>query len=114
MVFFAMLPEFVQAFALLFSLGALLALFYIVATRWQIVRPPVATFLILVAFVSLAVSALSSRMYIPVMKNGTLVYVQDAYGLGFISSVVSTISVFVAMALFLFSVVNESRRTLAR
>jgi len=109
-----MVAEFVQALSLIFSIGVVSAVFYLLATKWQEIRPPVAVFLAFVGFLSLSLSALSARMYLPIVRNGTVVYVQDAYGVGFISSLLSTFALFISLGLLIMSVANEWRRVARR
>jgi hypothetical protein len=108
-----MVGEFIQIFALLFSLGTLLLLFYMLAVRRDKLMPPLAVFFVLVAFVSLALSYLSMRVYIPLQVNSTAVkYYQDPYGIGFLSFVMSLISMFLAVGILLFAAANQGMRTL--
>jgi hypothetical protein len=108
-----MVGEFIQIFALLLSIGTLLLLFYLLAVRRDKLMPPLAVFLVLVVSVSMALSYLSLRTYIPLQVNGTAVkYYQDPYGIGFLSFVMSLISIFLAVGVLLFAVANQGTRTL--
>jgi hypothetical protein len=98
-----MVGEFVQVFALLLAVGVMLLLFFMLAVRRDRLTTPLSTFLLLLAFLSLAMSYLSAKVYVPIPLNGTAVkYYQDPYGVGFLSVVMSLISLFLAMtALFI-------------
>jgi len=98
-----MVGEFVQVFALLLAVGVMLLLFFMLAVRRDRLTTPLSTFLLLLAFLSLAMSYLSAKVYVPLPVNGTAVkYYQDPYGVGFLSVVMSLISLFLAMtALFI-------------
>jgi len=93
----------VQVFALLLAVGVMLLLFFMLAVRRDRLTTPLSTFLLLLAFLSLAMSYLSAKVYVPIPLNGTAVkYYQDPYGVGFLSVVMSLISLFLAMtALFI-------------
>jgi hypothetical protein len=107
-----MVGEFIQVFALLFSMAVLLLLFYLLAVRRDRLAPPLAVFLVLVVSVSMALSYLSSRVYIPLQVNGTAVmYYQDPYGIGFLSLVMALISMFLAVGVLLFAAANQGART---
>ena len=92
-----------QVFALLLAVGVMLLLFFMLAVRRDRLTTPLSTFLLLLAFLSLAMSYLSAKVYVPLPVNGTAVkYYQDPYGVGFLSVVMSLISLFLAMtALFI-------------
>jgi hypothetical protein len=108
-----MVGEFIQVFALLFSIATLLLLFYMLVVRRDKLMPPLAVFLVLVASVSLALSYLSSRTYIPLQINSTAVkYYQDPYGIGFLSLVMALISMFLAVGVLLFAAANQGMRML--
>jgi hypothetical protein len=107
-----MVGEFIQVFALLFSIGVLLLLFYLLAVRRDRLTPPLAVFLVLVVSVSAAMSYLSSRTYIPLQVNATAVrYYQDPYGIGFLSLIMSLISLFLVVGVLLFAAANQGMRT---
>jgi len=93
----------VQVFALLLAVGVMLLLFFMLAVRRDKLATSLSTFLLLLAFLSLAMSYLSAKVYVPLPVNGTAVkYYQDPYGVGFLSVVMSLISLFLAMtALFI-------------
>jgi len=108
-----MVGEFIQVFALLLAVGVMLLLFFMLAVRRDMVTTPLSTFLLLLAFLSLAVSYLSTKVYIPLQVNATAVrYYQDPYGIGFLSVVMSLISLFLAMAALLMAAASQSMRSL--
>jgi ABC-type Fe3+-siderophore transport system permease subunit len=108
-----MVAEFVQIFALLFAVATMLALFYLLAVRREGLMSPFAVFLVLVAFLSLVLSYLSARIYIPIQVNATAVrYYQDPYGIGFLSVVMSLISLFLALAILFTALANQGARLL--
>jgi hypothetical protein len=108
-----MVGEFIQVFSMLFSMGALLLLFYLVVVRRDRLTPPLAVFLVLVVSMSMALSYLSSRVYIPLQVNSTAVkYYQDPYGIGFLSLIMSLISMFLAVGVLLFAAANQGMRSL--
>jgi hypothetical protein len=108
-----MVGEFIQVFALLLSIGVLLLLFYLLVVRRDRLVPPLAVFLVLLVFISVALSYLSARVYIPLQVNGTVVkYYQDPYGIGFLSLVMSLISMFLAVGVLLFAAANQGMKSL--
>jgi uncharacterized membrane protein len=107
-----MVGEFIQVFALLLSISVLLLMFYMLTVRRDRLTPPLAVFLVLLVFISLALSYLSSRTYIPIQVNATAVkYYQDPYGIGFLSLVMSLISIFLAIGALLFAAASQGMRT---
>jgi len=107
-----MVGEFIQVFALLLAIGVLLLVFYMLTVRRDRLTPPLAVFLVLLVFISLALSYLSTRVYIPLQVDGNAVkYYQDPYGIGFLSLVMSLISLFLAVGVLLFAAVNQGMRT---
>jgi hypothetical protein len=107
-----MVGEFIQVFALLLSISVLLLMFYMLTVRRDRLTPPLAVFLVLLVFISLALSYLSLRTYIPIQVNATAVkYYQDPYGIGFLSLVMSLISIFLAIGALLFAVANQGMKT---
>ncbi|MFZ8809656.1 MAG: hypothetical protein ACO2PN_16325 [Pyrobaculum sp.] len=107
-----MVGEFIQIFALLLSIGVLLLLFYLLTVRKDKLTPPLTVFLVLLVFISMALSYLSARVYIPLQVNATSVqYYQDPYGIGFLSLIMSLISMFLAIGVLLFAAVNQGMRT---
>ena len=107
-----MVGEFIQVFALLLSIGVLLLLFYLLVVRRDKLMPPLAVFLVLLVSISVALSYLSARVYIPLQLNGTAVkYYQDPYGIGFLSLIMSLISVFLAVGVLLFAAANQGMKT---
>jgi hypothetical protein len=107
-----MVGEFIQIFALLLSIGVLLLLFYLLTVRKDKLTPPLAVFLVLLVSISVALSYLSARVYIPLQVNATSVqYYQDPYGIGFLSLIMSLISMFLAIGVLLFAAVNQGMRT---
>jgi hypothetical protein len=108
-----MVGEFIQVFALLLAISVLLLLFYMLTVRRDKLTPPLAVFLVLLVSISVAMSYLSSRVYIPLQVNGTAVkYYQDPYGIGFLSLVMSLISIFLAVGVLLFAAANQGMRSL--
>jgi hypothetical protein len=108
-----MVGEFIQVFALLLSIGVLLLLFYLLVVRRDKLMPPLAVFLVLLVSISVVLSYLSARTYIPLQVNGTAVkYYQDPYGIGFLSLIMSLISIFLAVGVLLFAAANQGMRTL--
>jgi hypothetical protein len=108
-----MVGEFIQIFALLLAIGVLLLLFYLLAVRRDRLTPPLAVFLVLLVSVSVAMSYLSARVYIPLQVNSTAVkYYQDPHGIGFLSLVMSLISMFLAIGVLLFAAVNQGMKSL--
>ncbi len=108
-----MVGEFIQIFALLFSIGVLLLLFYLLTVRRDRLMPPLAVFLVLLVSISMALSFLSARVYIPLQVNATSVqYYQDPYGIGFLSLIMSLIAAFLAVGALLFAAANQGMRTL--
>jgi len=108
-----MVGEFIQVFALLLAISVLLLLFYMLTVRRDRLTPPLAVFLVLLVSISVAMSYLSSRVYIPLQVNGTAVkYYQDPYGIGFLSLVMSLISIFLAVGVLLFAAANQGMRSL--
>jgi hypothetical protein len=108
-----MVGEFIQVFALLLSISVMLLLFFMLAARRDMLTTPFSTFLLLLAFLSLAMSYLSARVYVPLPVNGTAVkYYQDPYGIGFLSVVMSLISLFLALTALFMAVANQGMRSL--
>jgi hypothetical protein len=108
-----MVAEFVQIFALLFAISTLAGLFYVLAVKRDVLMPPTAVFLVLVAFLSLMLSHLSTKVYIPIQVNATAVkYYQDPYGVGFLSLVMSLISLFLALAIVFIAAANQGVRSM--
>jgi len=108
-----MVGEFIQVFALLLSIGVLLLLFYLLVVRRDKLTPPLAVFLVLLVSISAALSYLSARTYIPLQLNNTAVkYYQDPYGIGFLSLVMSLISMFLAVGVLLFAAANQGMKSL--
>ncbi len=107
-----MVAEFVQIFALLFALTTMAGLFYLLAVKRDYLMPPIAVVIVLIAFLSLVLSHLSTRVYIPIQVNATFVkYYQDPYGVGFLSLVMSLISLFLALAILFIAVANQGARS---
>jgi hypothetical protein len=108
-----MVGEFIQVFALLLAIGVLLLTFYMLTVRRDRLTPSLAVFLVLLVFISLALSYLSARVYIPLQVNdSTVKYYQDPYGIGFLSLVMSLISIFLAIGALLFATANQGMKTL--
>jgi uncharacterized membrane protein YozB (DUF420 family) len=106
-----MVGEFIQIFALLLSISVMLLLFFMLAVRRDKLTTALSAFLLLLAFLSLAVSYLSARVYIPIQVNGTAVkYYQDPYGIGFLSVVMSLISLFLALTALFMALANQGLR----
>jgi hypothetical protein len=108
-----MVGEFVQVFALLLAIGVMLLLFFMLAVRRDKLTTPLSTFLLLLAFLSLAMSYLSAKVYVPIPLNQTVVkYYQDPYGIGFLSVVMSLISLFLAMTALFIALANQGAKFL--
>jgi len=108
-----MVGDFVQIFALVFAISTLTGLFYLLAVKRDYLMPPTAVVLVLVAFLSLVLSYLSAKVYIPIQVNATAVkYYQDPYGVGFLSVVMSLISLFLALAALFIAAANQGARSL--
>jgi hypothetical protein len=108
-----MVGEFIQIFALLLAISVMLLLFFMLAVRRDKLVTPLAVFLLLLAFLSLAMSYLSARVYVPLPVNGTAVkYYQDPYGIGFLSVVMSLISLFLALTALFIALANQGMRSL--
>jgi hypothetical protein len=108
-----MVGEFIQIFALLLSIGTLLLMFYLLTVGRNKLTPPLAVFLVLVVSISAALSYLSSRVYIPLQVNATAVkYYQDPYGIGFLSLIMSLISLFLAIGVLFFAAANQGMKSL--
>jgi hypothetical protein len=108
-----MVGEFIQVFALLLAISVMLLLFFMLAVRRDRLTTPFSTFLLLLAFLSLSMSYLSARVYIPLQVNATAVkYYQDPYGVGFLSVVMSLISLFLALTALFMAVASQGMRSL--
>ena len=108
-----MVGEFIQVFALLLAIGVMLLLFYMLAVGRDKLTTPLSTFLVLLAFMSLSMSYLSARVYIPLQVNSTAVkYYQDPYGVGFLSVVISFISLFLGLTALFIALANQGMRSL--
>jgi hypothetical protein len=108
-----MVGEFIQIFALLLAVGVMLFLFFMLAVRRDRLTTPLSTFLLLLAFLSLSMSYLSARAYVPLPVNGTAVkYYQDPYGIGFLSVVMSLISLFLALTALFMALASQGMRSL--
>jgi len=108
-----MVGEFIQVFALLLAIGTMLLLFFMLAVRRDKLTTPFSMFLLLMAFLSLSMSYLSARVYIPIQVNGTAVkYYQDPYGVGFLSVVMSLISLFLGLTALFIALANQGMKSL--
>jgi 4-amino-4-deoxy-L-arabinose transferase-like glycosyltransferase len=108
-----MVGEFIQIFALLLAVGVMLLLFFMLAVRRDRLTTPLSTFLLLLAFLSLSMSYLSAKVYVPLPANATAVkYYQDPYGVGFLSVVMSLISLFLGMTALFIALANQGMRSL--
>jgi hypothetical protein len=108
-----MVGEFIQVFALLLAIAVMLLLFYMLAVGRDRLTPPLSTFLLLLAFLSLSMSYLSAKVYIPIQVNATAVrYYQDPYGVGFLSVVMSLISLFLGLTALFMALANQGMRSL--
>jgi hypothetical protein len=108
-----MVGEFIQVFALLLAIGVMLLLFFMLAVRRDRLTTPLSMFLLLLAFLSLSMSYLSAKTYVPIQLNATAVkYYQDPYGVGFLSVVMSLISLFLALTALFIAVANQGIKSL--
>jgi hypothetical protein len=108
-----MVGEFIQIFALLLAVGVMLLLFFMLAVRRDRLTVPLSMFLLLLAFLSLSMSYLSAKVYVPLPVNATAVkYYQDPYGVGFLSVVMSLISLFLGMTALFIALASQGIKSL--
>jgi len=108
-----MVGEFIQVFAMLLATGVMLLLFYMLAVGRDKLTAPLSMFLLLLAFLSLSMSYLSARVYIPLQVNSTAVrYYQDPYGVGFLSVVMSLISLFLGLTALFIALASQGMKSL--
>jgi len=108
-----MVGEFIQVFALLLAIGVMLLLFFMLAVRRDKLTTPLSMFLLLLAFLSLSMSYLSAKTYVPIQVNAaTVKYYQDPYGVGFLSVVMSLISLFLGITALFIALASQGMRSL--